>query len=160
MYKRLIVFSLIIITIYSSCSKDLKEPGDTSAVKMANEWWVTLTVDGDDVYSLGHQKIATYNTSENKDSIWIDDYKNIWPFKAKAAADFTGLTFTSANSANAAEEGETITITEGKILPKVGVSKTGIVTDSIYMKVEFSDDPGTVYVISGHARTRWIADDY
>ena len=36
----------------------------------------------------------------------------------------------------------------------------GNVVDSIHMKVEFSDDPGTIYEMNGTARTRFAEDDY
>jgi hypothetical protein len=41
-----------------------------------------------------------------------------------------------------------------------GRSKTGVKTDSIYMVVEFSDDLGTDYEISGHMRTGFVEDEY
>jgi hypothetical protein len=159
MYNKLSLFSLLAILVLSSCSKDLPDPGATNAVKMANEWWVTLTVDGADVYNLGHKQIATYNTSANSDSIWVDDYENLWDFKCKALANYSDLTFSTTNAQNEYYD-ITVNLKNGKIFPGMGVSKTGNVTDSIYMEAEFSDDPGTTYVISGHARTRWRDDDY
>jgi len=159
MYNKLLFFSLLAILALSSCSKDLPDPGATKAVKMANEWWVTLTVNGEDLYGLGHQKIATYNSSENSDSLWVDDYKNLWQFKCKALANFNDLTFATTNAQNEYYD-ITVNLANGKIFPGMGVSKTGNVTDSIYMEAEFSDDPGTKYVISGHARTKWRDDDY
>ena len=49
---------------------------------------------------------------------------------------------------------------EGKIIADGGVSKTGVVVDSIYIKATFSDDPGTEYEITGHRRTGFVEDDY
>jgi hypothetical protein len=57
----------------------------TAAQKIANEWWVTLDQGGRaDVFGIGHFKIATYNTSANDDSIWVDDLGNGWNVKFRA----------------------------------------------------------------------------
>jgi len=147
------------VFILTSCQK-VKQAGATAAVKMANEWWVTLDLNGvQDVYGIGHFKIATYNTSANDDSIWVDDYGNGWDVKFKAAADFNNLTF-SANNAQNEYYNITVNQTDGKILPKAGHSKSGNVADSIHMKVEFSDDPGDVYEMNGVERTKFPEDDY
>lgn len=150
--------ALLIILIIQSCQKT-KDAGATSAVKVANEWWVTLTLDGNDVYGIGHFKIATYNTAANDNTIWIDDYKNGWGVKFKAQADYTNLTF-SASAAQNEYYNITVNETDGKILSKMGHSKSGVLADSIHMKVEFSDDPGTVYEMNGVERTKFPQDDY
>ena len=63
------------ILILTSCQK-VKDAGATSAVKVANEWWVTLDSVGiADYYGIGHIRIATYNTSGNNNDIWVDDYR-------------------------------------------------------------------------------------
>ena len=140
-----------------SCEKTY-DPGATSAVKVANQWWVYLYADGVEQYSGG---IRTYNLSANNDSIYIDDYVNgkatIWDFKCKAKFDATNLTFQTTTAVNE-NYNITVTITDGKIMPKAAKSVTGVVTDSIYFKVQFSDDPGT-YEIKGTGRTMWTEDD-
>ena len=55
---------------------------------------------------------------------------------------------------------ETVNLTEGKIFPKMGHSKSGNIADSIHMKLEFSDSPGFIYEINGVERTRFPEDDY
>ncbi len=161
---------LIVISgafILVSCQK-LKDPSSTSAVKIANEWWVTLDSVGiPDYYGIGHFKIATYNTAANDNTMWIDDLKNGWGVKFKSTADYSILTFSS--QATAANEyydttanltAATVNQTDGKVFSKLGHSKSGNVVDSIHMKVEFSDDPGTIYEMNGVERTRLIEDDY
>ena len=54
----------------------------------------------------------------------------------------------------------TMDVLEGKIIADAGHSKTGVVTDSIYIKAVFSDDPGTEYEMVGHRRTGFVEDDY
>ena len=150
---------LIIVTIFSlSCKKDV-HPGETAAVKAAHGWWVTFTLGGSDVYGLGTFFINTYNTSANDDSLWVDDLGHSWQFKVKTKIDYSNLTFSTNNAPNEYYN-ITVNLTEGKILPLAGKSKSGNVTDSIYFKANFSDDPSNTYVISGTARTSFIEDDY
>ncbi len=160
--KKLILFSLVGIFALNSCQK-LKDPEATAAVSMANEWWAELKLDGENAYGPGvFAKIGTYNTAANTNEIWVDDdIQGLWDFKIKATADFTNLTF-KADSAVSVVPGYEIkvTISDGKIFPGLGHSKTGNITDSIYMKVEFEDDPGVIYTIEGHARTRFVEDEY
>jgi Lipid-binding putative hydrolase len=150
-----------------SCQKT-KEAGATSAVKVANEWWATLDSVGiADYYGLGHQRILTYNTSANDNNIWVDDNKKTYGFKIQTAVDHTSLTFTSAPLAaneyftpGSTAFPETVHLTEGKIFPKMGHSRSGNVVDSIHLKLEFSDNPGFIYEINGVERTRFPEDDY
>jgi hypothetical protein len=136
-----------------ACSKDLPDAGGTEAKALANEWWVKINDTGSFV------KVSTYNTSLNADSMWVDDLESLSVFKCKAKIDVSSLTFSTSNSNNAYST-NTVSITNGKILKNAGVSKTGNVTDSIYMEVEFSDAPGIKNKIAGSARTRWDEDDY
>lgn len=157
------------LVLTSACDKrNLPDKGATYAEKVSNEWWVTVTPQlgpNNDVF-----KISTYNTSMNQDSIFIDDLENIWPFKCKAKIDLANMTFTTntqslydikvPGSSPAQYYRPTVTIANGKILPNAAKSLSGNTTDSIYMEIEFSDDPGTKYVIAGSARTRFSEDEY
>lgn len=159
--KSILVFIGIALIIFSSCSKK-PDIGGTVAEKMANEWWAELKLDGDNAYGPGaFGKISTYNTSANTNEIWVHDPNQLWNFKVKATADFNALTFSADQAVSVVRNyGIKVNITDGKIFPNMGHSKTGNITDSIYMKVEFEDDPGTIYTIEGHARTRFAEDDY
>lgn len=162
----ILIASAYLLTL-SSCMKT-KDPGATAVVNMANAWWVTLDKGGtQDVFGIGHFKIATYNTSENTNMFWVDDMKNGYGVKAKVTADYSNLTFSGNESANAYYDPDnpddfpkTVNITDGKVFPKMGHSKSGNVVDSLHMKIEFSDDPGTIYEMNGVARTRFAEDDY
>ncbi len=167
--KRIIFITTIIITMATleACQKT-KDAGSTSAVNIANEWWVTLDSVGiPDVYGIGHIKITTYNTSANDNSIFVDDNKNGYGFKIKATTDYTNLTFSSIPLAaneyyiqGSTSFPETVNLAEGKIFLKAGHSKSGNIADSIHMKLEFSDNPGFIYEMNGVARTRFAEDDY
>jgi hypothetical protein len=166
--KKLIMLMGVTVFLFTSCKKNLPDVGGTSAEKVANEWWVTLTINNVDVYGIGHYKLVTSNTADNDSKIWIDDQKNGYGFKLKADVDYSNLSFTSTaadnntyfNPANPPAFPKSVKVTEGKVLLGVGRSKSGNATDSIYMKVEFSDDPGTIYEVKGHARTKFIEDEY
>ena len=158
MKKIALIFGLAIMVL-SGCKKDLPDPGGTASQKLANEWWTRLTLNGADVYGIGHFALLTYNTAANSNEIWIDDYGHSWDFKIKAQANYTDLTFTAAQATDI-NHNIKVDVSEGKVLLGVGISKTGNVTDSIYMKIKFSDDPGKEYVISGHGRTKFAEDEY
>ena len=158
MYKILKYSAVIILLFSTSCKKNLPTIGGTTPQKMANEWWITFTADGEDIYGLGHVKISTYNTSANGNEIWVDDLHNAWNFKVKAQADLNNLSFNAATQKNEYYD-ITVDLKNGKIFPNAGHSKSGNVTDSIYMEAKFSDD-STTYVLSGTARTRLIEDEY
>ncbi|HUZ59084.1 MAG TPA: lipid-binding protein [Hanamia sp.] len=158
--KRIFPIIIILMALFAiSCKKAIPDYGKTATENASNGWWVTFTLGGQDVYGLGHQFISTYNTSENPDSIWIDDLGHTWNFKCKAAINYQALTFSTTSSQNEYYD-DTVTIQNGKILLKAGHSKSGNVTDSIYMEATFSDDPTDTYIISGTARTGFIEDDY
>jgi hypothetical protein len=150
----------VLILLFSlSCTKKLEDPGATSTVAMSNEWWVTLKIGTNDLIGT-HVKFATYNTSTNvADSLWLDDLMNGYQFKCKVLTNPKNGTFAVDSSQNLYYDIR-VHITNGKIIPNGGLSKTGIVCDSIYMEANFGDDPVNTYIISGTARTRWAGDDY
>jgi hypothetical protein len=157
--KKTLLIAGVALMLFASCKKNLPDVGGTAPQKLANEWWVTLTVNGNDIFNLGHKKLVTYNTAANTNEIWVDDYGHLWQFKVKAQANLDSLSFSATNAQNEYYDIK-VNLTNGKVFPGLGRSKTGNVTDSIYMQAEFSDDPGTIYTISGHARTRFAEDDY
>lgn len=157
--KKIIPASLIIgLALFASCSKNLPDPGATNSVKMANEWWVTFSLNGVDQIGT-HVKLSTYNTSDNGDSIWVDDLGNTWQFKVKARANYQNLTFSTDSAQNETYDIH-VFITDGQMFKNGGISKTGRTTDSIYMKIRFTDDPTNTYEISGTGRTMYSDDDY
>lgn len=178
--KRLfIILGLGVLTL-GSCVKNRPDTGGTTTEKMANEWYVQLFLpNGSPAYAPDyHGRIATYNTSANDNQIWIDDFPHIsgtswtgdiYAFRFKAQADLSNMTFSATKSPSELKGfvGTTpvnyiinVNVTDGKVIPDGGRSKTGVTTDSIYMKIEFSDDPGTIYTLKGHGRTRFAEDDY
>jgi hypothetical protein len=168
------IFTLLLITA-SSCKKSTLNPGTTNAAKVSNEWWVSTYLRG--VYEEGPGKLSTYNTSENDDSIWVDDLDPyattptyaIWGFKCKAHYDAVALTFATAakgsanyyypDSTNPSITAPSVIIFDGKVLHNAAKSPTGITTDSIYFNAVFADDPTDTFNVQGYARTNFSADD-
>jgi hypothetical protein len=164
--RKIISIFLVLFALgymFSSCTKTF-DPGTTATPKTSNGWWVTW-YDTDGNQYTNPTFFSTYNTSENKtDSMWIDDLENFWQFKGKVALDYTNMTFASTLSENQYYPSEA-KIMNGKIIPKGGHSKTGVVTDSIYFEIQFSDDGspegyGTTFYATGTARTGFIDDNY
>jgi hypothetical protein len=159
--NRIFKISVITTLLFSiSCTKKTIAPGATNTIAMSNEWWVSLTLNGNDL--IGKPVLfSTYNTSQNvSDSLWLDDLKNGYQFKVKVLADPKNETF-STDSAQNETYNIKVHIANGKIIPNGGKGKTtGSIVDSIYMEASFSDDPGDTYIISGVARSRWAQDDY
>ncbi|OQP55944.1 hypothetical protein A4H97_20365 [Niastella yeongjuensis] len=155
--RYIIILIFFVAALLTACSKT-EDPGTTTAVKVANEWWVNYKT-GDSTV-----KITTYNTASNPDSIWVnslDTVGNGYRFACKVKIDMNSLEFSAQNSQNiSVHKTNAITITNGKILPNVGHSRTNNPTDSIYLEVQYSDEPGVTYKIAGHARTMWDTDDY
>ena len=159
---------LVIITLalgISSCQKSL-DPGATTTPKASNGWWVTYSSGGSALTN--YVFFNTYSTAENKtDSMFVDDLgQGFWDFNGKVALNYSALTFSNPYLVNTAYgNNDTINIFNGKILPKAGHSKTGVVTDSLYFEFTWSDDPysgpyADTIVVSGTARTGFINDDY
>jgi hypothetical protein len=159
--NRIFKISGIIVLLFSiSCTKKKLTLGATNTVAMSNEWWVTVTLNGQD-WAGAHLPFSTYNTSENvSDSLWLDDLNKGYQFKVKVLADPKNETFTADSAQNESYDIR-VHIANGKIIPNGGKGKsTGSIVDSIYMEASFGDDPGDTYIISGVARSRWAQDDY
>jgi hypothetical protein len=162
--KNSLLIAFASIAIYS-CTKK-QDVGNTSTVAMSGEWFIEYFDSTDASTPLDHHsKILTYNTSANDGKqLWLDD-PNFWPFKAKMDIDVANLKFKPSNTIDilvqAPKPPNNLRVITGKVLPKMGKSKSGNVVDSIYLKVEFlDDDPGVIYEIRGHARTGFFEDEY
>ena len=171
--KKTIKFSDIILsamilfaTSFLSCdaTNDL-EPGGTAVQEMAGDWFVQLLADDGtgnlvDIYSIGYFRISTYNTSENISSeLFVDDH-GLWPMKSIVNVDIGSKTFSGNALSNEYDETITSDIANGFILSDAATTTGGNVSDSIYYKVEFSDDPGTEYFITGYKRTGFLEDEH
>ncbi|GET22868.1 lipid-binding protein [Prolixibacter denitrificans] len=156
---RLLYIAVLLVTV-ASCQEDYV-PGKTATEALAGEWYVkTYSADLSATY-VGYQRIATYNTASNSpDSIWVDDYENIFGnLRLKVPGNTTALTFGSPDVEASAIDGSLYSIDEGKIILKGTVTPGGLQDDSIYFKItDYSDT--TTYVLAGYRHTGWEADNH
>ena len=155
------LLATIFLTSLNSCVKEYDDdPGGTATQAMAGEWWVQAGIDNE-LLSPQYYKILTYNTSDNANNkMWIDDQGEFWEFKVKMDVNLANKTFTATGGENTYYD-ITVTLKNGKVIPGASIGPNSkAVTDSIYVEAEFSDDPGTIYQLSGYRRTRWQVDDH
>jgi hypothetical protein len=181
--KKIYVRGMLLVAaafLFSKCTDDDATIEHTAGEYYAGEWFVTYSVDGTEV-SQGHVPLITSNTAANvATEILISDYivaadlgGSFWSYKCKAQVDVATKKFSADQSDSHVmiedEDGNptpydiNINIMNGAIFPKGGLSKTGVVVDSIYFEMQFSDDSpayGTTYVVSGHRRTGFHDDEY
>ncbi len=160
MKKYIYILVGFVLTI-SACKKG-PIIGGTAVEAVAGEYWVQIDGAGD------YYGISTYNTADNSSTqMWLN-MTNFWGSSAqtvfgKVNVNLNDKTFNGTKIANAGtyDGGITFTVTDGKITPNgtVGPSSKSP-TDSIQLKVEFSDDPGNVYNLTGYRRTKFVGDDH
>lgn len=167
--KKILKFSFLaclIMLFLQSCDEvEDMEVGGTSTKEMAGDWYVKLVKNNQDVKD--YYLLTTYNTSANDGkTLWIDDHEE-WPMKVKAVVDVNSLSLSGTdlenlysyddNGVNVAPK---VTIREGKIVKGGAVTPGGNKSDLIVLTVEFSDDAGEVYTITGYKRTGFAADEH
>ena len=104
--------------------------------------------------------ITTSNTAANvANEFLITDNGNQWDYKVKSPLNLDAKTFGGTDLQNIAYDIK-VNITDGKILPGAATTTGGNVTDSIYFKIEFTDDPGTIYEVAGYRRTGFLEDEH
>ncbi len=173
----LVLIAAVLLSV-TSCTKlyEMNQPKEKeveySAVwPLAGEWWVVYRFDNgsgvlDDYYGVGHTQLLTYNTAaEDNNKLWISDAGNFWTYTTKANCNVDAATFSGTDVQNTADNGGALydikmTITDGKVIKDGGKSASGVVCDSIYFKIEYADDPGTIYHCSGVRRTGFLEDEY
>lgn len=156
-----------ITTLLSATLVSCDETGDTDAggtrtEKFAGDWHIIgFEPDGaTPAFGGGYNLYSTYNASSNDENFWIDDHASFFEIKTKVqATSFSDLTFNGAEFSENLASGDTIHVSNGKILQKAAHSFGGHVVDSIYFEAEFSWDPGVVYKFAGHKRTGFLEDE-
>jgi len=165
-FKPILLLSILAIFATGCDEWGEFEPETIEGHELAGEWYVRYTVGGQDIYNLGYNTLLTSTTAAaDGKEILINDLQHFWDFMVKCPMDVGSKTFglsSDADSLTNLVDGYDIKIrvTNGKVIPDGGQSKTGVQVDSIYFEVEFADDPGTIYEISGHGRTGFGDDDY
>lgn len=156
--KLLILVAFLTIGLMSCDLGDDPDPGGTATQAVAGEWFTTFNVAGD--VGGGYSLITTSNTAANvANEFLITDNGNQWDYKVKSPLNLDAKTFGGNDLQNIAYDIK-VNITDGKILPGAATTTGGNVTDSIYFKIEFTDDPGTIYEVAGYRRTGFLEDEH
>jgi hypothetical protein len=143
-----IVTVLSVIAVFAACKPEY-EKEYSWAYPIAGDWTLSAYIDGEYIY--GPFEMKAYNTSFGQDSIWFDDYPtatsaNFWQIKYKVAANMSDRTFQTSGSINAVDGYPIeIIVSNGQVINN----------DSITFDIEFEDDPGTIYTLSGHRTTSY-----
>ena len=164
-----------LVLLLASCQEEYKAP-ESKTVSMSGRWWTELYFDGDQtgiptedglIYAyadFGDYGIVTSNSASNSDSVVIDDHQGSWPFRLKTPVSVSDLKFLPATVLNINEDyigsDETVRVIDGKILKGAARTKSGAVADSIFLEFEFSDDPGSYYIYTGHRDSGFPEDQY
>ena len=157
--RKLLIYTLgILLFTAVSCTEEA-EVWDSSTVDFAGEWWAEHSVDGN---GYGMAGLQTYNTAaDDGTEMWITDNSHFWDYKVKCPVNTADLTFGGTDLINAVAGYDIkITIKDGKILKDAAHSNSGVVVDSIYFQIEFEDDPGVFYQVSGLRKTGFAEDNY
>ncbi|WP_282036838.1 lipid-binding protein [Saccharicrinis aurantiacus] len=157
-----IIVLLVLVGLYSCDPYDTMgepEKATTEVGKMlAGEWYVKFYLEESAL--TGYNKITTTNTAANTSTkMQIDDHENVWDMKGVLDCDTKNNTFSGTDVENSYYD-MTFTVTNGEVFPGKGITEVGNVTDSIYMEIEYSDDPGNVYVVAGIRRTGFLEDEH
>ncbi len=162
----LIAFLVLMIGLGTSCNYDTYEDPEieyTSTFPINGEYFVQYLVDNgsgvlEDIYHYGYTVLTITNDARNQgDSLLIYDNENAWEFKVKAAVNMNTLTWSVNNGYDYIWDDAT-TITNGQFFEGMGVSKSGNVTDSIYMEITWASEPATQFIVAGHRKTGFLED--
>jgi Lipid-binding putative hydrolase len=155
---------LLIIGIFAlqSCDKvTLPDVTGTKVQKMCGEWYIEVKDNSGALAAPGYHLIRTSNTAANTDNELLMDDLGLWPFKVKCPVTIGNQTFNPAvKLANFARDTIKVSIKSGVIINGAATSSGGNKTDSISVKFEFTDDPGTEYNYSGYRRTGFLEDEH
>ncbi|MCO4293267.1 hypothetical protein NF867_10360 [Solitalea sp. MAHUQ-68] len=181
-FKSMITMALLLTAAVAITSCEKVESDDITYVapsgKFAGEWFVTLKDGGVNALTgvKPYAKLITFNDVNKGDSLWVQTinlsyvnpadkatYTTSFASKAlkvKSLTQPTAMNF-SVEAGKNIVNGATnkITIVNAKVLPGQGKAFTGTVVDSIYMEVQYSDVPGKTFILSGHQRSGFPADE-
>ncbi|MCL7763693.1 hypothetical protein MPF19_09730 [Polaribacter sp. Z014] len=153
-----ITLFLTLILGFTSCDEGGDpDPGATSVVEMAGDWFVQVNGTGD------YYHLSTYNTANDDGTeMWIEDFGTFWEFKAKTPVNTNDLSFGGSDLASDYEGYKiTIDITNANISKGTAVTSGGNTSDGISLDITFSDDTSaTIYNLVGYKRTGFSEDEH
>jgi Lipid-binding putative hydrolase len=169
--KIICLLSILSISIFTSCDKGGEpEIGGTSTKIYSGDWFIKAT-NQLGVEVSGYHLYLTYNTADNNNTMWIDDWATRtlpspgvpsgYKLRSKLTMDLNSGTFSAGSQTNLNNSPNTVIITNGIIVKNGGLSKGNHVVDKITFTGVFSNNPaGTVITFEGHKRTGFYEDEY
>ena len=157
-----ILFAIILSSAFVSCDLG-KEPEieGTKIQEMCGEWYIEVLDINGDLAAPGYHLITTSNTAANTATDMILDDHELWPCKVKCQVNYAGKLIVAASGlSNEYDETIGVSIKEGKIIKDAATTSGGNTSDSIYIRLEFADDPGTEYIYAGYKRTGFLEDEH
>jgi hypothetical protein len=145
--KSKVIFLILFLFMVSACEENVPDMEVTVPYEALGQFWVTYAFDDgegniEDWYEWGHTLLYISNTSANtSDSVWITDDGNGWQFQVKCGITLNPVTYSVIDGIDLIYD-DTTTINGGKLIER----QDG---DSIFMEIEWSTDPGTIYHVSG-----------
>lgn len=169
-------FALLLIAaaslIITSCSKDEGIADNPTTGNLSKQWFVRVQGPASTSnYSLFSTRTLTVVTSYDalgspvartlSDTLVLDDHELLNPtFRANVRITVANRTFGAGEYKNWNNPSDSIIVKEGSIIRDGGRSRTGATVDSIYLRYAFKSAPNTDYMLGGHARTGFVADEY
>lgn len=159
--KKILFIFFVSIGIFSCDLGEEPAIEGTQLQEMCGEWYIqVLLEDGTDVGG-GYHLISTSNTAANTTTDLLLDDHELWPCKIKCKVDLASKSFVAQNGiSNYYSDDAVVSIFEGKIWDDAATTSGGNKSDSIYVKFEFGDDPGTKYIYAGYKRTGFLEDEH
>ncbi|MBL4724279.1 MAG: hypothetical protein JKY73_02595 [Lutibacter sp.] len=152
---------ILVFSIFTSCDEGGEpDPGATSIVEMAGDWWViALEPDGvTPAFGGDYVRLSTYNTAADEGGMWVDDHGNWMEIKTKVIANVSNLSFTGDDGIEHITGG-TVVLVNGSIMKETYTTESNTLVDEIYFEAEFDWFPGTVFIFKGHKRTGFLEDE-
>jgi hypothetical protein len=159
------------VCLVASCKKT-QDYGGTAVQKVSNGWWAVayssqngpITPASESATGTNHIFFVTYNASaDSANELWVDDLQyigGVYDVKEVLGVNLANYTLSSGSSANLYLPNSPVQWASGKIFPKGGLSRTGVVTDSIFVQFLLAGNPGDTLTIEGVARTGFDGDDW
>ena len=152
--KKSIIFliSVALLLGFVSCEQEL-EIWESSTAQFDGNWMLRYDHDvyGEDPFGAGFTQHFIYNTTSNDgDSIWLEDHHNFWWYKVMVPVNQDDLTFGTTDTVINQDPGYNIKVilSNGKIYKDAVTLPSGLVVDSISFDIWFEDLEGSTGIES------------
>lgn len=172
MKKFLFIALAVATTAMMACSKDEGIPDNPNTLTLAKHWFVRVQGPvSTSAYSLFSTRttyytsvIDTFDTQQQRrllDTLTLDDHNLLTPtLRSHVKINVATRTFGEGVYKNWNDVANSLIIKEGKMVRLGGRSRSGASVDSIYIRYAFQFAPAVDYVLTGHERTGFLADEY